>query len=61
MFKVKDEDENKSNKLMSSDINDEKALEKCKTIWIKIEDLENIKLNALPAYDVRHIKAKTVI
>ena len=32
MFKVKDEDENKSNKLMSSNINDEKALEKFKTI-----------------------------
>ena len=60
MFKVKDEDENKSYKLMSSNINDEKALEKFKTIWVKIEDLVNIKLNALPAYDVRHIKAKTV-
>ena len=27
--------------------NDNKLLEKCKTIWNKIEDLKNIKLDAL--------------
>ena len=44
-FKVTEE----SNKLMSFGIDDEKLLEKHKTIWTKIEDLKNIKLNALPA------------
>ena len=33
-------------------------LEKYKTIWIKIEGLQNIKLNALPVYDDRCIKTK---
>ena len=32
-------------------INNEKQLEKCKTIWTKIEDLKNAELNALPVYD----------
>ena len=36
---------------MSFHINDEKLLEKYKAIWTKIEDLKNIKLNALPDYD----------
>ena len=43
---------------MSFCINDEKLLEKCKTIWIKTEDLRNIELNALPVYDDRYIKPK---
>ena len=51
-FKV--EEENKE--LMSLHINDEKLLEKYKAIWTKIEDLKNIKLNALPAYDDKYIK-----
>ena len=33
---------------MSFDINNEKLLEKCKSIWTKLEDLKNIELNALP-------------
>ena len=33
---------------MSFCIKDEKLLEKYKTTWTKIEDLKNIKLNALP-------------
>ena len=37
-------------------INNEKPLEKCKTIRTKIEGLKNIKLNALPVYDDRYIK-----
>ena len=37
---------------------DDKLLEKYKVIWNNIEDLKNIKLNALPAYDDRHIKTK---
>ena len=41
-FKVKD----KNNKLMSFLLNDEKLLEKYKTIWTKIEDLKNIELKA---------------
>ena len=39
-------------------INDEKLLEKDKTIWTKIEDLKNIELKALPVYDDRYIKTK---
>ena len=57
-FKVKDGDKDKSNKLISFQINDEKLLEKYKTIWAKIEDLKNIELNTLPVYDDRYIKAK---
>ena len=38
--------------------NDNKLLEKCKTIWNKIEDLKNIKLDALPVFDDRYIKTK---
>ena len=36
IFKVKDE--KKNNKLISFRINDERLLEKYKTIWTKIED-----------------------
>ena len=32
---------------MSFYIKDEMLLEKCKTVWNKIEDLKNITLNAL--------------
>ena len=55
-FKV--EDGNKNKELMSFCIDDEKLLEKYKTIWTKIEDLKNIKLNALLVYDDRYIKTK---
>ena len=47
IFKV----ENKINELMSFRIDDEKWLEKYKTIWTKIEDLKNV-------YDDRYIKTK---
>ena len=57
-FKVKDGDIDKNNKLMSFRIDDEKLLEKYKTIWNKIEDLKNIELNALQVYDDRYIKTK---
>ena len=43
---------------MSFRINDEKLLEKYRAICAKIEDLKNIKLNALPVYDDRYIKTK---
>ena len=43
-FKVKEG----NNKLMSFRINDEKLLEKYQAIQTKIEDLKNIRLNALP-------------
>ena len=39
-------------------VNNEKLLEKYKTIWTKIEDLKTIKLNGLPVYDDRYIKTK---
>ena len=32
-------------------IDDDKLLEKYKTIWINIEDLQNIDLDILPVYD----------
>ena len=43
---------------MSFRVDDEKLLEKYKAISTKIEDLKNIKLNALKVYDARHIKTK---
>ena len=57
-FKVKDGDKDKSNKLISFCINDEKLLEKYKAIWTEIEELKNIELYALPVYDDRYIKTK---
>ena len=47
--KIKVED--KINKLVSFLIDDDMLLEKYKSIWIKIENLRNIELNALPVYD----------
>ena len=43
---------------MFSRIDDEKLVEKCKTIWTKIEDLKNTELNAWPVCDDRYIKTK---
>ena len=43
IFKDKDEDKGKNNKLMSFRIDDQTLLEKYKAIWTKIEDLNNIK------------------
>ena len=56
--KVKRGDKDKSNKLMSFYIDDEKLLKKCKAIWTKVEDLKNIELNAIPVYDDRYRKTK---
>ena len=53
-FKVKD----KNNILMYFRIDDDKLLEKYKTVWNKIEDLKNIELNALPVYNDRYLKIK---
>ena len=41
-FKDKSRDKNKNNKLMSLLIDDNKPLEKYKTIWTKIEDLKKL-------------------
>ena len=54
-FKVKEGDKDKNNKLMSFCINDQKLLEKYKSIWTEIKNLRNIELNALPVYDDRYI------
>ena len=52
-FKIKDKDKDKNNKLMFFRVDDGKLLEKYKTIWTKIEDLQNIELNALTScYDI---------
>ena len=56
IFKVKDGVKN--NKLMSFHINDEELWEKYKTIWVKIEVLKNIELNAAPIYADGYIKTK---
>ena len=39
-------------------IDNERLLEKYKTIWVKIEDLKNIELKALSFYDNRYVKTK---
>ena len=44
--------------MMSFCIDDDKLLEKYKIIWAKIEDLENIEVDALSVYDDRYIKSK---
>ena len=41
----------KNNRLMSFSIDNDKLLEKYKTIWTKIDNLRNIELNTLPTYD----------
>ena len=46
----------KNNKLMSFGIGDDKLLEKYKTNFTKTEDLKNIGLNTLPAYDNRYVE-----
>ena len=53
-FNVKDRNKDRNEKLMSVHIDDEKLLDKYKTIWTKIEDLKNIELNALPVYGKRY-------
>ena len=53
-FKVED----KISKLISFRIDDVKLLEKYRAIWTTIEDLKDIKLNALPVYDDKYIKVK---
>ena len=40
IFKVKDGDKDKNHKMMSFHRDDDKLLEKYKTIWTKIEDLK---------------------
>ena len=58
-FKVKEGEKDKNNKWMPFRIDNEKLLERYKSIWTKIDDLKNIKSNALPDYDGRYIKTKT--
>ena len=55
-FKLKDGDKERSNKLMSFCIDDEKIFKKYKAIWTRNDDLKNSELNALPIYDDRYIK-----
>ena len=50
--------DNKDNKLMPLCINDNKLLEKYKTILTKTEDSKNIKLDTLPVFDNRYLKTK---
>ena len=57
-FKVKQIDEDKNNIFMTFRAEDEKLLEKYKTIWTKVEELKNIDLYVLPVYYDRYIKPK---
>ena len=57
-FKDRGENKNENNKLMFLCIDGGKLLEKYKTIWIKIEDLKYVELDALPFYKSRYIKTK---
>ena len=43
---------------MSFRRDDENLLKKFKPIWIKMHDLKDIELNALPVYDNRYIETK---
>ena len=54
----KDKGKYKNNKLMFFCIDDDKLLGKYETICINIEDLQDIKLNALPFYGDRYIEIK---
>ena len=45
-------------KMFSFRIDVGKLLEKYKAIWMKIEDLKNNKLSAVPVHDDRYIKTK---
>ena len=58
IFKVKEGDKDKNNKLTSFRIDDQKLLQKYKAISTKIENFRKIKLNALAVYDDRYIKTK---
>ena len=40
IFKVREEDKSKNNKLMSFRIDNEKLIEKQNAVWTKIEDLK---------------------
>ena len=51
IFNDKGGDQSKNNKLISLRIDDDKLLEKYKTIWTKTEDLKNIELDASLVYD----------
>ena len=53
-FKGKSGDTNKNSKLLSLLTDDENLLKKFKNFWTKIEDLQNIELNALPVYNDRY-------
>ena len=57
-FKVKEGDEDKSNKLMSFRIENEKILGKYKAFWSKIKNFKNIELIAIPVYNDKHRKTK---
>ena len=58
IFKVKEREKDKSNKLMFFRTDNEKLLKNYKAIWTKIEDLKNIELNALTVYDDRYKQTK---
>ena len=55
-FETKARDKDKNNKWMSFCIKDERLLEKYQAISTKFEDLKNIEMNNLTAYDDRNIK-----
>ena len=60
LLRIKTEDKDKNNNLMLFRIDDDKLLEKCKTIWSKIEGFPNIELNSLWAYNDRYVRGSNV-
>ena len=57
-YKGKDKDREKVNKFFFFGLDDDKLSEKHKTIWTKIEDLQNIELHSLTDYNKIYIKTK---
>ena len=57
-FKFEEGNKDRINRSMSFPIDDEKLLEKYKTIQNKIEKLKNIKSNGSPVYDEGYIYKK---
>ena len=57
-IKVKDEDKDEKNKLISFRIFNDKLLENYRNIWTKMEETKKIELNPLTVYENKCIKTK---
>ena len=57
-FKVKDEDKDENNKLISFCIFHDKLLENYRTIWTKMEETKKNWIESLPVYESKCIETK---